>query len=73
MPGFPFEMSFKSSLKVLVAIFRHVFVYFSLEKIDSLFIFFFKTEKQEFAYYIMAEVNSVSQLCVSEKKIRGYD
>lgn len=72
MPGFPFEMSFKSSLKLPVAILRHVFVYFSLEKINSFF-FFFKTEKQEFAYYIMAKVNSVSQLCVSGKKIRGYD
>lgn len=31
-PRFSFEMPFKSSLKVPVAIFRHVFVYFSLKK-----------------------------------------
>lgn len=32
LPRFSFEMSFKSSLKMPVAIFRHVFVYFALKK-----------------------------------------
>jgi len=65
LPKFSFEVSFKSSLKMPVAICRHVFVYFAQEKINS---FFFKAEKQEFAYYFMVEVNFFLYLCVSGKK-----
>lgn len=65
-------MSFKCSLKMPVAIFRHVFVYFALEKINSFF-FFFKAKKQEFTYYFMAEVNFISYLFVSGKNNKEYD
>lgn len=62
LPRFSFEMSFKFSLKVPMAILRHVFVYLALEKKSSSFSFFFsflfsKAEKQECTYYFMAEVN----------------
>lgn len=56
-------MSFKSSLKMPTAIFGHIFVYFALEIMNSFF--FFKAEKQEFAYYFMAEVDFISYLGVS--------
>lgn len=51
LPGFPFEMSFKSPLKVPAVMLRHVFVYFSLEKVNSLFFFFF--QDRETKVYIL--------------------
>lgn len=67
MPGFPFEMSFKSSLKLPVAILRHVFVYFSLEKINSFFFFFQDRETRVCILYHGKGEFSLTAVCLREK------
>lgn len=77
LPRFSFEMSFKFSLKVPMAILRHVFVYLALEKKSSSFsfFFFFILQGRETRVHILFHGRGKFQLVFVSlrKKIGGYD